>query len=125
MSNPQSIGEQIRLRRVQELGKGLREMAGLLGISAPYLTDIEKGHRIPPEELLLKIANLYQVSAAELRSAWSRPETIVAEVASQDPTTAQKVPEFLRKARHLTSDQWDQIIDQADKLASPKRRRNP
>lgn len=125
MTNPQSIGEKIRLRRVQELNKGLREMAGLLNISAPYLTDIEKGHRVPPEELLLKIARLYQFDPAELRAAWSRPETIVAEVASQDPTTAAKVPEFLRKARHLTSDQWDQLIDQADKLSSTKRRRTP
>lgn len=107
------IGEILREQRVNVLNKGLREMAGILEIAPPHLTDIEKRRRSPSEELMLRIAQHYKLPLAQLRSAWSRPEAIVKEVASQDSTTAAKVPEFLRTARNLTPDQWDQLIKQA------------
>jgi len=118
--HPQPIGEQLRQQRVSKLGKGLREMARELGIAPPHLTDIEKGRRTPSEELMLKIAELYRIPIAELRAGWSRPEAIVKEVASQDATTAEKVPEFLRTARNLSSDQWDRLIYQAKGMARGK-----
>jgi transcriptional regulator with XRE-family HTH domain len=118
--HPQPIGEQLRQQRVSKLGKGLREMARELGIAPPHLTDIEKGRRTPSEELMLKIAELYRIPIAELRAGWSRPEAIVKEVASQDATTAEKVPEFLRTARNLSSDQWDRLIHQAKGMAGGK-----
>ncbi|MFT3784741.1 MAG: helix-turn-helix transcriptional regulator [Tepidisphaeraceae bacterium] len=116
------IGERLRLKRVEVLGKGLREMAGLLSIAPAHLTDIEKGRRTPSEELMLRIAERYKMPIAELRAAWSRPDQIVGEVANQDATTATKVPEFLRTARNLTPEQWDKMIAQAKKLAGEKGR---
>jgi transcriptional regulator with XRE-family HTH domain len=113
-----SIGDILRKQRVEVLGKGLREAAGLLQIAPAHLTDIEKGRRNPSEELLLRITKLYRIDEAKLRSGWSRPETIVAEIASQSPTTAAKVPQFLRQARNLTPEQWDKLINQAKKLAT-------
>ena len=122
---PQPIGEVLRTQRVEVLGKGLREMAGLLNIAPAHLTDIEKARRAPSEELMLRIAELYRLPLADLRSGWSKPDAIVKEIASQDPTTAVKVPEFLRKARNLTPEQWDTLIQQASKMQSedPKKRR--
>ena len=84
------------------------------------MTDIEKGRRTPSEELMVKIADSYQIPIAELRSGWSKPDAIVKEIASQDATTAEKVPEFLRTARNLTSDQWDQLIRHAEGMAGGK-----
>lgn len=111
------LGAILRARRV-ELGKGLRETATRLGIAPAHLTDIEKGRRAPSEELLVKIASVYGISEAELRSGWKKPEAVVSEVASQDPTTAAKVPEFLRTAKNLRPEQWDRLIKQAKKMSS-------
>ena len=41
--------------------KGLREMAGTLGISPAYLTDLEAGNRVPSEEVLAAIQKHYGV----------------------------------------------------------------
>lgn len=110
------IGEVLRAHRVETLKKGLRETAELLKISAPHLTDIEKGRRSPSEDLLLRIFKVYGIAEAELRSAWSKPDGIVGEIASQDATTAKKVPEFLRNAKDLSPQQWDKLIEQAKRM---------
>jgi transcriptional regulator with XRE-family HTH domain len=108
---------------VDALKKGLREMARILGIAPAHLTDLEKGRRTPSEDLLKKIASAYGMPEAELRSGWQRADAIVAEVANQDATTAEKVPEFLRTARELSQDQWDRLIEQARQMTTPKGRR--
>jgi hypothetical protein len=98
-------------------------MAKLLEIAPAHLTDIEKGRRTPSEVLLLRFVLAYGIPEAQLRAGWNRPEMVVGEVASQNPTTAEKVPEFLRTARNLTAEQWDKIIHQASKLASESKAR--
>jgi len=115
------IGEVLRRRRIEVLHRGLREMAGLLGITPPHLTDIEKGRRTPSEELLRRITTAYELPEAELRAGWTRPDTVVAEIATQDAVTASKVPELLRTARKLKPAQWDQLIAQAQRLAKKEK----
>ena len=100
-----------------EQQKGLRETARLLGVAPAHLTDIEKGRRNPSDDLLMRICRVYGIDEAELRSGWNKPQAIVGEIASQDPVTAEKVPEFLREARNLTTDQWNKLIRQARRLA--------
>ncbi len=117
--NPEpSIGEVLRLKRIEVLKMGLREMARRLAIAPAHLTDIEKGRRTPSESLLIRISELYGISEAQLRTAWSKADQIVQEVATQDTTTAEKVPQFLRTARKLSTDQWDQLIRQAEQMAA-------
>ena len=121
-SRQQPIGEVLRTRRVETLKKGLREMARILSIAPAHLTDIEKGRRTPSEGLLNRIAAAYGMPEAKLRSGWQRADAVVAEVANQDVTTAEKVPEFLRTARKLTPEQWDRLIGQAKRLTGDKKR---
>ena len=119
--NPkQPIGEILRTRRVGVLKKGLREMAGILQIAPAHLTDIEKARRTPSEDLMMRISRAYGIAEAELRSGWSRPDAVVSEVASQDSVTAEKVPEFLRTARKLTTQQWDAMIEQVKRITAKK-----
>jgi len=117
---PPPIGEVLRARRVEVLKKGLREMARLLDIAPAHLTDIEKGRRNPSDGLLKRIGELYGIAEPELRAGWSKAEGVVEEVATQDATTAEKVPEFLRTARKLSPEQWDRLIGQARRMASGK-----
>ena len=100
---------------------GLREMARALEIAPAHLSDIEHGRRDPSEELLLKLAKAYKLDESLLRSGWSKPEAIVKEIASQDSTTAAKVPELLRSAKALAPEQWDMLIAEAKRLARSKK----
>lgn len=72
-SQPESIGDVLRARRVEVLKKGLREMARQLDIAPAHLTDLETGRRSPSEELLVRLAQAYGVPVAELRAGWKRP----------------------------------------------------
>ncbi|MCC7291833.1 MAG: helix-turn-helix transcriptional regulator [Phycisphaerales bacterium] len=117
---PKPIGETLRQRRVEVLDKSLREMARVLDIAPAHLTDLELGRRTPSEDLLLRISVAYGITVAELRAGWNRPDAIVSEVASQDPVTAEKVPELLRSARKLTRTQWDALIEQARHMTGKK-----
>ena len=121
---PPPIGEVLRIRRVEVLKKGLREMAKLLNIAPAHLTDIEKGRRSPSEGLLKRISELYGLAEPELRVGWSKADSVVDEVATQDATTAEKVPEFLRTARKLSPEQWDELIKQAERMASERNKRS-
>lgn len=111
------IGERLRTQRVDVLGKSIRDVAKLLDCAPIHLSDIETGRRVPSEELLVRLARVYRMDESELRSGFSRPDSIVAEVASESTVAAKKVPEFLRTARGLTTEQWDSLIKQAKKIS--------
>ena len=117
---PEPIGERLRTQRVDVMGKSLRDVAKLLDSAPIHVSDIENGRRSPSEDLLIKIAKVYGIPEAELRAGFSRPDTVVAEVASESTVAAAKVPEFLRTARGLNAEQWDALIRQAKKISDRK-----
>lgn len=119
---PESIGDQLRRQRVEVLQKGLRQTAADLGIAPAHLTDIEKGRRSPSEGLLVKIAARYRIDEQILRKAWGKMNAVVGEVFGESNTTATKVPEFLRTARNLSPDQWDELIDHAKSMSRAGRK---
>ena len=51
-----SLGEHIRLRRIEE-GVSQRDLAASLGVSAAHLCDIEQGKRMPSDALLERIVD--------------------------------------------------------------------
>jgi transcriptional regulator with XRE-family HTH domain len=61
-----SFGQRIHeLRDKADLS--LRGLAMKIGISAPFLSDIELGRRFPSEKILAKLAGALEVSADELK----------------------------------------------------------
>lgn len=60
-----------RLREAKDLS--LREFAKKLKVTPPFVSDIELGRRHPSEEVLLKIAQVLEVEAEELRTRDTRP----------------------------------------------------
>ena len=111
------IGETLRRQRVEVLGKGLREMAAILSIAPAHLTDIEKGRRTPSQELLLRISIHYKLPEAQLRAGWNRADTVLDEVGTENTMLASKAPALIRAARELQAEDWDRLIDQAQRLA--------
>ena len=60
-----SLGQRIHeLRDKADLS--LRKLANQIGISGPFLSDIEPGRRFPSEEILAKLAGALEVSPDEL-----------------------------------------------------------
>ena len=61
-----SLGQRLReLRDKADLS--LRELAKRIGISSPFLSDIELGRRFPSEEILAKLARALNVSLEHLK----------------------------------------------------------
>lgn len=60
-----TIGSQIRARR-DSLGISLRELAKRIGISPPFLSDIERGRRMPSQERLAVIGGILNFKPHEL-----------------------------------------------------------
>lgn len=58
------FGKALRKLRI-ERNEYLKNMAEKLGISVAYLSAMENGKRKVPEDLVLKIANIYQLSPRE------------------------------------------------------------
>ena len=67
-----TLGQLIReLREQKDLS--LREFAEKLGVSAPFLSDIELGKRNPSNKVLSRIAQMLGISVEELRKYDTRP----------------------------------------------------
>ena|SRR6516162_518291 len=61
-----SLGQRLhQLRDSADLS--LRELAKRIGVSAPFLSDIELGRRFPSEEILGKLASALNVSPEDLK----------------------------------------------------------
>lgn len=67
-----TLGQRIReLRETKDLS--VRELAKRLGLSAPFLSDVELGRRHPSDEVLSKLAGELGSTVAELRKYDARP----------------------------------------------------
>ena len=63
---PPTLGEIIRRQR-ELAALPMRQLAAMVGISGPYLSQIERGLRAPSEQVLGAIAKSLQTSAEQLQ----------------------------------------------------------
>jgi len=67
-----TLGERLRELR-EEKDWSLRELAKKVGLTAPFLSDVELGRRFPKEENLREIARVLGISVDEFRNLDTRP----------------------------------------------------
>jgi len=67
-----TLGQRIRERR-EELDLSLREFAAKLGLSAPFISDIELGRRYPSDQVLRAIAKTLSLKLDNLKAHDTRP----------------------------------------------------
>ena len=100
----------------------MRELAKKIGISAPFLSDIELGRRFPSEEILAKLARALNVSLHDLKQYDTRePMADIKRLMDSDPklgfafrTAVEKV-----KSGELTA---EDIIAKLSDSKPPKKR---
>ena len=97
-----SLGE--FLRRQRELSRlSIRQLAELCGISNPYLSQIERGLRMPSSVILQSLAKGLKISA----------ETLYTQAGILDPqeTEASDVVRAVLHDPHLSARQREMLID--------------
>jgi transcriptional regulator with XRE-family HTH domain len=97
----------------------MRQFAGMVGISNPYMSQIERGLRAPSEKVLAEIARNLDVSADALYE-----QAGMSDAPDEDETTG--VRAAIRQDRRLTPRQRRALIEVYDAFAgpaAPRRRR--
>ena len=114
------FGEFLQKKR-EEKQITLRKMAEMLGVSAPFLSDVEKGRRNPPE-----LSKLDQISQILLLSKEDR-DTMLDLAGDARETVAPDLPEYimgreyvaaaLRTARDLDAGEaeWMEFVEELRK----------
>src|SRR3954452_17599973 len=101
------LGEYIRRQR--ELQKlSMRQLAGLVGISNPYLSQIERGLRDPSEKVLDAIAHNLEVSAQTLQDQYEEQKQAQRAERDADDTT---VVDAIRADPQLTAAQRRALLE--------------
>ena len=96
------------IRRQRELQKlSMRQLATLVGISNPYLSQIERGLRDPSEKVLDAIARSLEVSAETLHAQSARTKN--AEPSDDEQSVA--VVAAIRADRRLTAAQRRALLE--------------
>jgi transcriptional regulator with XRE-family HTH domain len=112
MSSP--LGEFIRRQReLQDLS--MRQLADLVGISNPYLSQIERGLREPSEKVLDAIAQNLELSAQALHEHGGRRD----EGDAEEPA----VVAAIRADPRLTARQRDALLEVYATFVGDRRRR--
>jgi transcriptional regulator with XRE-family HTH domain len=110
------LGEYIRRQReLQELS--LRQLADLVGISNPYLSQIERGLREPSEKVLDAIARSLELSAEGLYEQGGRRR------GEEDDEEAPAVVAAIRADRSLTARQRQALLEVYDAFTGRSSRR--
>jgi transcriptional regulator with XRE-family HTH domain len=113
------LGEYIRRQReLQELS--LRQLADLVGISNPYLSQIERGLREPSEKVLDAIAHSLELSAEGLYEQGGRRR------GEENDAETPAVVAAIRADRSLTARQRQALLEVYDAFTgrSSQRRRS-
>ncbi|MEI9968611.1 MAG: helix-turn-helix transcriptional regulator [Terracidiphilus sp.] len=110
----ESFGELIRTSR-RRLNKSLQDVANAIGVSAVYVSEVERGKRPPfTAERLPALSRVLELDLAELKAAaWATRRMIDWDPASASVKQIQALVELARGG--LSESQLDQILEIATK----------
>ncbi|MBI4377312.1 MAG: helix-turn-helix transcriptional regulator [Elusimicrobia bacterium] len=92
---PETFGQLLRRLRKENGDMSLRDLAGKLGVSFPYLSQIEADVAKPSEELVAKIAKLFNQDVEKLTFSARNVADQIREIKEKFPNVSMP---FFRKA---------------------------
>ena len=92
---------------------GLRELARELDISPMHISNIEKEKSMASPELIARMAKRLGADLDQLLHLADQIDPAVVGVIQEKPKT---IPNFLRSAKNLSKEQWDELQKQVDKM---------
>ena len=108
------------IRRQRELNElSMRQLAELVGISNPYLSQIEHGLREPSEKVLDAIARNLELSAETLYEVGGRKRGDADDEAAEPPVVA-----AIREDSELTARQRQALLEVYNAFTGRSRRRS-
>jgi len=118
MENGLTFGKFVTDKR-KEFGITLRAMAEALEIAAPYLSDIEKSRRYPPDMgKLLQIADILKLTEEEKNKMFDLAgygKNTIAPDLPEYIMSSETVRVVLRKARKVATDKdWEEFLKKLD-----------
>lgn len=112
MDESEMFGARVRRLR-EEKGYGLREFARMIGVSATYMSKIERDEYPPPaEERILAIAGALDQNPDELLALANRVASDLTDIIKRQP---REMASFLRAANGLTPDAVARLAKMAQK----------
>lgn len=108
----ETLGEMIRRLRIEK-EIGVRELGRLVDVTGVHISSIEKDKAAPSSELLSKIAKVLDVDVDKLllKAKMVDPELI--KVIQRNPYA---IPDFLRTAKNLKKEQWEELKKKAKEM---------
>ena len=104
------FGRTVRDKR-EAMGLGLRELAKRVGMSAAYLSKIERGQFPPPaEEKVVRIADLIELDRDELLALAGKVATDVADAIIRQPGLLTEVVRRLAEQELMNDPDWTEAI---------------
>lgn len=112
-----TLGDKIvELRTEKKIS--MRGLARAVDVTPMHISNIEKGYTTGSSELIAKIAKALETDVDELLHLAHRVDPEVVDVIQQNP---QAVPNFLRSAKDLSAEDWEQLQGYLDKMTSKKK----
>lgn len=103
----ETFGSFVRGHR-EEKGLGLREMAGMIGVSPTYLSKVERDQFDPPaEDKVIAIAEVLSVDRDELLALAGKVATDVTDAVKRRP---KQLSAFLRTTQDMSDDELDKLM---------------
>ena len=92
----------------------LTDAARKIGISPPYLKEIEKGMKLPSDLLVRSIANFYEISEDDLFSGWGKIPLLAREQFEAVPDIQRVFADIMRQ--NISEDEKQHIFDEFTEL---------
>lgn len=107
-----------RLRDEKRLS--LRQVAEKVDVSWVQISNFENDRAKPTQEVVLQLAELFDYDPDKLLARAELVDPELEEIIRKRPTA---VPDFLRSARNLTIEQWQELQKKAETMNLKKKRR--
>ena len=118
--NKEKFGKLIKKLRYAK-GLTLEDLAKKVGVSIVNISHIENGRYVGSRKVIQKLAKALDYDMDKLLAAADEIGEDVERIIRKIPSA---VPDFLRTAKNLTKDEWQNLTDQIKEMNNKKDNKN-